>query len=92
MAEKITYYAIFDEFGSRCWPGGVLRRVVNDEGQGDDAFSRDLKWEFSPLLYSAGHGNTILYLVPVSKEEASRIAERIREVATAPASLRFMPS
>ena len=27
MTEKITYYAIIDEFSSRDQPGGVLRRV-----------------------------------------------------------------
>ena len=38
MAEKITYYAIIDEFSSRDRPGGVLRRVANDEGHVDEAF------------------------------------------------------
>ena len=31
MAEKITYYAIIDEFSSRDQPAGVLRRVKNEE-------------------------------------------------------------
>ena len=47
MAEKITYYAIIDEFTSRDSPRRCLRRVENDEGQSDEVFSRDLKWEFS---------------------------------------------
>ncbi len=78
MAEKITYYAIIDEFSSRDRPGGVLRRVMNDEGQVDEVFSRDLRWEFSPLLYSAERGDTMFDFVPISEEEASRIVERIR--------------
>jgi hypothetical protein len=81
MAEKITYFAIIDEFSSRDRPGGVLRRVMNDEGQVDEVFSRDLRWEFSPLLYAAERGDTMFDFVPVSEEEASRIVERIRKLA-----------
>ena len=81
MAEKITYYAILDEFSSRDQPGGVLRRVVNDEGQVDEAFSRNLRWEFSSLLYAAERGDTMFDFVPISEEEASRIVERIRALA-----------
>jgi hypothetical protein len=78
MSEKITYYAIIDEFSSRDRPGGVLRRVINDEGQVDEAFSRALKWEFSPLLYAAERGDTMFDLIPISEGEANRIVERIR--------------
>jgi hypothetical protein len=81
MAEKITYYAIIDELTSRDRPRTVFRRVENDEGEIDEMFSRDLKWEFSPLLYAAERGDTMLDFVPISEEEASRIVERIRELA-----------
>ena len=81
MTKMITYYAIIDEFSSRDRPGGVLRRIVNDEGQVDEAFSRNLRWEFSPLLYSAERGDTMFDFVPISEEEASRIVERIRALA-----------
>jgi len=81
MAENITYYAIIDEFSSRDQPGGVLRRVKNDEGQVDEAFSRNLRWEFSSLMYAAERGDTMFDFVPVSEEEASRIVERIRGLA-----------
>jgi hypothetical protein len=81
MAEKITYYAIIDEFSSRDRPAGVLRRVENDEGEIDEVFSRNLKWEFSPLLYSAERGDLANEFVPISEEEASRIVERIRKLA-----------
>jgi hypothetical protein len=40
-----------------------------------------LKWEFSPLLYSAERGDTMYDFVPISEEEASRIVERIRALA-----------
>jgi len=81
MAENITYYAIIDEFSSRDRPGGVLRRVKNDEGQVDEAFSRNLRWEFSSLMYAAERGDTMFDFVPISEDEASRIVERIRELA-----------
>jgi hypothetical protein len=82
MAEKITYYAIIDEYTSPDRPRTVLRRVENDEGQTDEMFSRDLTWEFSPLLYAAERGDTMFDFVPISEEEAGRIVERIRGLAS----------
>jgi hypothetical protein len=79
MAQKITYHAIIDEFSSRSRPGGVLRRVIDDNGQVDEVFSRDLKWEFSPLLYAAERGDTMFDFVPISEDEANRIVARIRK-------------
>jgi hypothetical protein len=81
MTEKITYFAIIDEFSDREHPAGVLRRVENDEGEIDEVFSRNLRWEFSPLLYSAERGDLGNDFVPVSGEEAARIVERIRGLA-----------
>ncbi|HMD93719.1 MAG TPA: hypothetical protein VKG80_13865 [Trebonia sp.] len=81
MAEKITYYAIIDELTSRDRPRTVLRRIENEEGESDEMFSRDLRWEFSPLLYAAERGDTMLDFIPISEEEASRIVERIRALA-----------
>ena len=78
MAAKITYYAIIDEFTSRDHPAGVLRRVENEEGEIDEVFTRNLRWEFSPLLYSAERGDLANEFVPISEEEAGRIVERIR--------------
>lgn len=82
MAETITYYAIIDEFSSREAPGGVLRRVRNDDGIVDEAFSEDLKWEFSPLLVGAERGDTMFDIVPISEAEATQIVDRIKERAT----------
>ena len=81
MSEKITYYAMIDEHTSRDQPRTVLRRIESDEGTIDEIFSRDLKWEFSPLLYSAERGDTMLDFVPIGEEEAERIVARIRGVA-----------
>jgi len=82
MAETITYYAIIDEFSSRETPGGVLRRVKNENGITDEAFSEDLKWEFSPLLAGAERGDTMFDFIPISEAEAGRIVARIREAGS----------
>lgn len=77
MADKITYYAIIDESSSRDHPAGVLRRVENDEGDVDEVFSRNLKWEFSSLLYSTEHGDLTNDFIEITREEADRIVEGI---------------
>jgi hypothetical protein len=81
MTQTVTYYAIIDEFSSRDRPGGVLRRVVDDNGQVDEAFSSSLAWEFSPLLYAAERGDTMFEFVPIARDEADQIVTRIRETA-----------
>ena len=83
MAEKITYYALVDDYSSREKPGGVVRRVMHDQGQRDEAFSRDLAWKRTSLLYAAERGDTMNDFVPISEEEAMQIVDRIRREATA---------
>lgn len=72
------YYAIVDEYSSRERPGGVLRRGQD----GDEVFSRDLKWEFSPLLYAWERGDGDNQLHEISEAEAQEIVERIRRTVT----------
>jgi hypothetical protein len=79
MPEKITYYAMIDELTSRNSPRTVLRRVRNDEGTIDEIFSRNLSWDFSPLMYSAERGDLANEFVPISEAEAERIVARVRE-------------
>jgi len=83
MAEKVTYYAIVNDFSSRDQPRGVLRRVEDDEGENDEVFSRDLKWEFTDLLYSAERGDTMNDLYSITEDEAMAIVDRIRRDAGA---------
>ncbi len=78
MPTKIMYYAIVDEFSSRERPGGVLRRIQDDEGQEDQSFTRNLKWEFSPLLYSYERGDGDNSLYEITEDEANQIVARIR--------------
>ena len=82
MGEAVTYYAIVNEFSSRERPFGIVRRVKHERGQRDEVFSRDLKWEHTALLYSAERGDLTNDLVPISEEEAGRIVERIRGLAS----------
>jgi hypothetical protein len=84
MPEEITYYAIVNEFSSRERPGGVLRRIKHDEGQRDEAFTRDLTWKRSESLHSAERGDTMNDFFPISEEEAMRIVDRIRREVSMP--------
>lgn len=81
MADDITYYALVDDFSSRDKPGGVIRRIKHDGGQHDEAFSSDLTWKRTSLLYSAERGDTMNDFYPIGEEEATRIVERIRQDA-----------
>ena len=82
MNENITYFAMIDELTSRDNPRTVLRRVSNHEGTIDEIFSRELRWEFSPLMYSAERGDLANEFVQVSEAEAARIVDRIKELAS----------
>jgi hypothetical protein len=82
MPAKVTYYAIVNEYGSRERPNGVIRRTVDDEGEHDDAFTRDLKWERTPLLYSYERGNRDAEFFEIAEAEANEIVARIRRTVT----------
>jgi hypothetical protein len=82
MPAKITYYAIVNDYGTRERPSGVIRRTQDDKGEHDDAFTRDLKWERTPLLYSYERGNGDAEFYEISEDEADRIVERIRRTVT----------
>ena len=81
MADKVTYYALVDDFSSRAQPGGVLRRTDSDSGRVDEVFSRDLTWDASPLLRAAEHGDTMFDFTEISADEASQIVDRIKAEA-----------
>jgi hypothetical protein len=82
MAAKITYFSFTNEFSSKERPGGVVRRTENDEGEYDEAFTRNLVWERTPLLYSFEHGNRDSVFYEISEDEANRIVDRIRRSVT----------
>jgi hypothetical protein len=78
MTANTTYYAILDEDSSLDRPVGVFRRVRSEKGQIDEVFSRNLTWEFSPLLYSAERGDTMYDFAEITEGEANEIVARIR--------------
>jgi hypothetical protein len=82
MPKKITYYAMVDDLSSRQEPAGVLRRAEDDAGQHDEAFTRNLEWEYSWSLYSYERGNRDAKFYEISEDEANRIVERIRRSVT----------
>ena len=82
MTTKISYFAFTNEFSSKERPGGVVRRTENEEGEYDEAFTRNLAWERTPLLYSFERGNRDSVFYEISTEEADRIVERIRRTVT----------
>jgi hypothetical protein len=82
MPTKLTFYAIVNEFSSKENPGGVVRRTANNDGEYDEAFTRNLAWERTPLLYAHERGNRDAEFYEISEEEATRIVERIRRTVT----------
>jgi hypothetical protein len=82
MAENVTYFAIVNEFSTRDRPGGVIRRIVDDEGRDDQAFTRNLKWEHTGTLYSYERGDGDNELFEITEDEANQIVERIRRTVT----------
>jgi hypothetical protein len=81
MPAKITYFAFVNELSSKDRPGGVVRRTENDEGEYDEAFTRNLAWERTPLLYSFERGNRDAEFYQITEDEANQIVERIRRAA-----------
>jgi len=82
MPTKITYYAIVDDHSSRDEPGGVLRRVEDDNGEYDEEFGSDLACTRSWLLYSHERGNMDAEFYEITEDDANRIVERIRRGVT----------
>jgi hypothetical protein len=82
MPTKITYYAIVDDLSSREEPVGVLRRIEHDNGERDEAFTRNLEWKRSASLYSSERGNADAEFFEITEDEANQIVERIRRSVT----------
>ena len=83
MPDKVTYYAVVDDLSSRDRPAGVFRRTyTQDGGRSDEAFTRNLVWEFSPLLISAERGDLQNDFIEITEDEANQIVARIRARVT----------
>ena len=74
---------VVDDLSSREQPAGVFRRTyTQDGGRSDEAFTRNLIWEFSPLLFSAERGDLQNDFVEITEDEANQIVARIRAKVT----------
>jgi len=83
MPDKVTYYAIVNDLSSRERPSGVFRRTYTEAGgKRDEAFTRNLLWEFSPLLISAERGDLQNEFIEITEAEANQIVEQIRARVT----------
>ncbi len=83
MPDKVTYYVVVDDLSSRKQPAGVFRRTyTEDGGRSDEAFTRNLIWEFSPALISAERGDLQNEFIEITEDEANQIVERIRATVT----------
>jgi len=87
MPDRVTYYAVVDDLSSRKQPAGVFRRTYTDDGgRSDEAFTRDLIWEFSPALISSERGDLQNEFIEITEDEANQIVERIRARVTGTSS------
>ena len=83
MPDKVTYYAVVNDLSSRDRPAGVFRRTyTEDGGRSDEAFTRNLRWEFSTSLISAERGDLQNEFIEITETEANEIVERIRARVT----------
>jgi hypothetical protein len=88
MPDKVTYYAIVNDLSSRERPAGVFRRTyTEDGGRSDEAFTRNLRWEYSTSLISAERGDLDNEFTEITEDEADQIVERIRARVTGASSL-----
>jgi hypothetical protein len=83
MPDKVTYYALVNDLSSRERPASVFRRTYTEAGgKRDELFSRDLVWEFSPLLISAERGDLQNEFIEITEDEANQIVARIQATVT----------
>jgi hypothetical protein len=83
VTKNITYYAIMDDDAGGHDARTVLRRRETDAGEVDEVFSRDLKWEFSSLMYSNERGDTSFFFRRVCEDQANKIVESVCDEAAA---------
>ena len=79
MPDKITYYAIVNDWSSRERPGGLFRRTYFETGgKCDEAFTTDLAWKRSTSLISAERGDLMNEFIEITEDEANQLMEQLR--------------
>jgi hypothetical protein len=83
MPDKVTYYAVVNDLSTRERPAGVFRRTyTEDGGRSDEAFTRNLVWEYSTSLIATERGDLQNDFIEITEDEANQIVERIRAKVT----------
>jgi hypothetical protein len=79
MPDKVTYYAIVNEWSNRERPGGLFRRTYFETGgRCDEAFTTDLVWKRSASLVSAERGDLLNQFIEITEDEANRLMKQLR--------------
>ncbi len=79
MENDIKYFAIVGPGRTPQNPSGLARRVINADGQIDEALRRDLTWQRDSAIIEWEYGDAGADLVEVSEAEANELIERFRE-------------
>jgi hypothetical protein len=79
MGDTTKYYAIVGSGRTPQNPSGLARRVVNADGQVDEALRRDLTWQRDAAIIEWEYGDAGADLVEISEAEAQALVERFRE-------------
>jgi hypothetical protein len=82
MSDKVMYYAVVNDLSTRERPAGLFRRTYTDGGRSDEAFTRNLRWEYSTSLVSAERGDLDNEFIEISEDEANQIMAQIRARVT----------
>jgi hypothetical protein len=83
MPDRVTYYAVVNDLSSRERPAGVFRRTYSEDGgRSDEAFTRNLRWEYSTSLISSERGDLENEFIEITEAEANQIVARIRARVT----------
>jgi hypothetical protein len=78
MSDRVTYYAVVNDLGSREQPAGLFRRTyTEDGGRSDEAFTRQLQWKYSTSLVSAERGDLQNEFIEISEGEAAKLMEQL---------------
>jgi hypothetical protein len=79
MGDAVKYYAIVGPGRTPQNPSGLARRVVNADGQVDEALRRDLTWQRDAAIIEWEYGDVGANLVEISEPAARELIERFRE-------------
>jgi hypothetical protein len=79
MPDRILHYAVVNDLSSREQPAGLFRRTyTEDGGRSDEAFTRNLTWEYSTSLISAERGDLMNEYIEITEDEANQLMEELR--------------